>query len=117
MIRERALKVVLILVGLIFSALLYPLVAMRLDEALQMMLSVYVTLGIFLLLAARKPSAYRSVIAFAAWSSIAHAVVMGAQAYYDVDQRMHFLIGDVALVIIAIALIALSPAKLKMADA
>ena len=117
MIRERALKVVLILVGLIFSALLYPLVAMRLDEALQMMLSVYVTLGIFLLLAARKPAAYRSVIAFAAWSSFAHAVVMGLQAYYDVDQRMHFLIGDVALVIIGIALIALSPAKLKMADA
>ena len=117
MIRERALKVVLILVGLIFSALLYPLVAMRLDEALQMMLSVYVTLGIFLLLAARNPSAYRSVIAFAAWSSFGHAVVMGLQAYYDVDQRMHFLIGDVALVIIGIALIALSPAKPKLADA
>ena len=117
MIRERTLKVVLILVGLIFSALLYPLVAMRLDEALQMMLSVYVTLGIFLLLAARKPAAYRSVIAFAAWSSFGHAVVMGLQAYYDVDQRMHFLIGDVALVIIGIALIALSPAKPKLADA
>ena len=117
MIRERALKVVLVLVGLIFAALLYPLVAMRLDEALQMMLSLYVTLGIFLLLAARKPSAYRSVIAFAAWSSIAHAVVMGAQAYYDVAQRMHFLIGDLALVIIGIALIALSPAKFRIAEA
>jgi len=117
MIRERALKVVLVLVGLIFVALAYPLAAMRLDEALQMMLSVYVTLGVFLLLAARKPAAYRSVIAFAAWSSFAHAVVMGLQAYYDVDQRMHFLIGDIALVIIGIALIALSPAKLKLADA
>jgi len=40
MIRERALKVVLVLVGLIFVALAYPLAAMRLDEALQMMLSV-----------------------------------------------------------------------------
>jgi hypothetical protein len=117
MIRERALKTVLVLVGLIFVALAYPMVAMGLDEALQMMLSLYVTLGIFLLLAARNPSAYRSVIAFAAWSSIAHAVVMGAQAYYDVAQRMHFLIGDLALVIIGIALIALSPAKLRMADA
>jgi uncharacterized membrane protein YwaF len=117
MIRERALKVVLVLVGLIFAALVYPLVAMRLDEALQMMLSVYVTLGIFLLLAVRKPSAYRSVIAFAAWSSIAHAVVMGMQAYYDVDQRVHFLIGDLALVIISIALIALSPAKFRIAEA
>jgi hypothetical protein len=117
MVRERALKVVLVLVGLIFVALAYPMVAMGLDEALQMMLSLYVTLGIFLLLAARNPSAYRSVIAFAAWSSIAHAVVMGAQAYYDVAQRMHFLIGDLALVIIGIVLIALAPAKLRMADA
>ncbi len=117
MIRERALRVVLLLVGLIFAALAYPLAAMRLDEALQMMLSVYVTLGVFLLLAARKPAAYRSVIAFAAWSSFAHAMVMGLQAYYDVDQRMHFLIGDIALVIIGIALIALSPAKPKLADA
>jgi hypothetical protein len=117
MIRERALKVVLVLVGLIFAALVYPLVAMRLEEALQMMLSVYVTLGIFLLLAARKPSAYRSVIAFAAWSSFAHAVVMGVQAWYDVAERVHFLIGDLALVIIGVALIALSPGKLRAAEA
>jgi hypothetical protein len=117
MFRERALKVVLIVVGLLFVAMAYPLLTMRLDEALQMMLSVYVTLGVFLLLAARKPSGYRSVIAFAAWSSIAHAVVMGMQAYYDVDQRVHFLIGDLALVIIAVALLALSPAKLKIAEA
>jgi hypothetical protein len=117
MIRERALKVVLVLVGLLFVALVYPLVAMRLDEALQMMLSVYVTLGIFLLLAARNPSGYRSVIAFAAWSSFAHAAVMAVQAFYDVPERVHFLVGVIAMVIIGIALIALSPAKLKMADA
>jgi hypothetical protein len=117
MLRERALKVVLVVVGLLFVATIYPLVAMRLDEALQMMLSVYVTLGIFLLLAARNPSAYGSVIAFAAWSSIAHAAVMGVQAWYDVAERVHFLIGDLALVIIGVALIALSPAKFKMVDA
>jgi hypothetical protein len=117
MIRERALKTVLVVVGLLFVAMAYPLVAMRLDEALQMMLSVYVTLGIFLLLAARNPSASRSVIAFAAWSSFAHAVVMGVQAWYDVAERVHFLVGDVALVIIGVALIALSPAKFRIADA
>ena len=49
MIRERALKVVLVIVGLIFSATAYPVVQMHLDETLQMMLSLYVTLGIFLL--------------------------------------------------------------------
>jgi len=44
-------------------------------------------------------------------------VVMGAQAYYDVAERVHFLIGDLALVIIGIALIGLSPAKLRVAEA
>jgi uncharacterized protein DUF6632 len=117
MIQERALKTVLVVVGLLFVATAYPLVAMRLDEALQMMLSVYVTLGIFLLLAARKPAAYRSVIAFAAWSSFAHAAVMIVQAVYDVPERVHFLVGVLAMVIIGVALIALSPAKFRVAEA
>jgi hypothetical protein len=41
----------------------------RQEPALAMMLSLYVTLGIFLLLAARDPSAHRSLIAFTAWSA------------------------------------------------
>ena len=45
-IRERALKVVLVLVGLFFLATVYPLVEMRQEPALQMMLSIYVTLGV-----------------------------------------------------------------------
>ena len=50
--RERALKVVLVVVGLIFSGLVYPLTMfVRQEPALAMMLSLYVTLGIFLLLA------------------------------------------------------------------
>jgi hypothetical protein len=68
--RGRALKVVLGLVGLIFLALIYPLVIfVRQEPALSMMLSVYVTLGIFLLLAVRNPSESRNLIAFTAWSS------------------------------------------------
>jgi hypothetical protein len=60
--RERALKVVLVVVGLIFCGLVYPLTMfVRQEPALAMMLSVYVTLGIFLLLAARNPSANRSL--------------------------------------------------------
>jgi hypothetical protein len=62
-------------------ALVYPmLMFMKQDPALSMMLSVYVTLGVFLLLAIRNPGANRSLIAFTAWSSFAHAVVMGTQA-------------------------------------
>jgi hypothetical protein len=64
MSRERALRIVLVVVGLIFCGLVYPLTMfVRQEPALAMMLSVYVTLGIFLLLAARNPSANRSLIA------------------------------------------------------
>src|SRR5260221_7907565 len=71
--RERALKVVLVVVGLLFSAGIYLLVeslSKPMEPELelgQMFLGVYITLGIFVLLAARNSSANRSMIAFAAW--------------------------------------------------
>ena len=109
--RERALKVVLVVVGVIFCALAYPLMMfVKQEPALAMMLSVYVTLGIFLLLASRNPSANRSLIAFTAWSSLAHAVLMGGQAFANLIARGE-LIGSVVLVVIGIAFIALAPAK------
>lgn len=111
MIRQRALKVVLVLVGLLFTAAVYPVVGMNLDDqALKMMLSVYATLGIFLLLAARNPSEHRSLIAFTAWSSVAHAGVMAVQVYYKLIARSEG-IGVLALGIIGVVLIALAPAK------
>jgi len=109
--RERALKVVLIVVGLLFVATIYPLIAfVRQEPALAMMMSLYVTLGIFLLLAARNPSANRSLIAFAAWSSFAHATVMSVQAYLNFIARRE-LIGSAVFILIGVALIALAPAK------
>jgi hypothetical protein len=109
--RERVLKVVLVVVGLIFCGLVYPLTMfVRQEPALAMMLSVYVTLGIFLLLAARDPSANRSLIAFTAWSSFAHAALMAMQAFRNLIQRGE-LWGVAALVIIGVALMALAPAK------
>ena len=55
----------LVLVGLLFTAMVYPLVLfVKQDPALAMMMSLYVTLGIFLLVASRDPSAHRSLIAF-----------------------------------------------------
>src|ERR1700736_2691902 len=109
--RERALKVVLVMVGLIFCGLVYPLtVFWRQGPALAMMLSVYVTLGIFLLLAARDPSANRSLIAFTAWSSLAHAALMGFQACRNLIARGE-LIGVAVLVAIGITLIALAPER------
>jgi hypothetical protein len=111
MIREQALKIVLVIVGLLFVATVYPLVQMHLEETLQMMLSIYVTLGVFLLLASRNPSAHRSLIAFAAWSSIAHAAVMTVQSLHDVDERVHLLVGSLAFAVIGVALIVLAPAR------
>src|ERR1700736_1353032 len=112
--RELALKVVLVLVGLLFSALVYPLMMfVRQEPALAMMLSVYVTLGVFLLLAARNPSANRSLIAFTAWSSFAHAALMAVQAFPNLIPPGE-LIGSVVLVVIGVAFIALAPAKQTM---
>lgn len=113
MTRERALKAVLVIVGLLFLATVYPLLFLVRDEpTLQMMLSVYATLGVFLLLASRNPSANRSLIAFAAWSSLAHAATMAVQAVFTVSERAHLLYGVLLFVIIGLALIVVSPPKL-----
>jgi hypothetical protein len=109
--RERVLKVVLVLVGLLFTAMVYPLVLfVKQDPALAMMMSLYVTLGIFLIMAARSPSANRSLIAFTAWSSFAHAAVMSFQAFRNLIARGE-LIGSAVLIIIGVTLLALAPAK------
>jgi len=109
--RERILKVVLVVVGLLFCAAVYPLMLMaKQDPALAMMMSLYAALGVFLLLASRNPSAHRSLIAFAAWSSFAHASVMAVQAYLGFIARRE-LLGVAAFVGIGVALIALAPTK------
>lgn len=109
--RERALTVVLVLVGLLFCAAIYPLMLMvKQDPALAMMMSLYVTLGIFLLIASRKPSAHRSLIGFTAWSSFAHAGLMSIQAFLNMIARRE-LIGSAVFTVIDVALIALTPAK------
>jgi len=113
--KERALKIVLVLVGLLFSAGIYPLTMdlwrTKQAEIGPMMLSLYVTLGIFLMLATRNPSANRSLIGFAAWSSFAHAAVMTVQALRDASERGHLLGGVAMFGVIGVALIALAPAK------
>jgi FtsH-binding integral membrane protein len=114
--RERALKIVMVLVGLLFSAGIYPLTIFlwqrnRSEGGEAMMLSLYVTLGIFLLIAARNPAANRSLIAFTAWSSFAHGAVMAVMAVYLTSERVGLLVAVAALVVIGVALIVLTPAK------
>jgi len=117
MARERARKVVLVLVGLLFTAAAYPAIdslwhgAGPSDYGDDMMMSLYFTLGIFLLIAARNPAAHRSLIAFAAWSSFAHAAVMTSLGLQHASERAEFVGGSAVLVVIGIALIALAPSR------
>ena len=119
--RERMLRVVLVVVGLIFLLGVYPLMMYlwpsgwrwqpNQPEYEQMILGVYATLGIFLLAAARNPAQHRSLIAFTAWSSLVHGGIMTVQALRSSMEHAH-LLGDVpALLIVGIVLLALAPAK------
>jgi len=125
--RERALKALLVLVGLIFLLGVYPLMMFLWPsgwrwqphqlEYEQMILGVYATLGVFLLLAARNPAANRSLIAFTAWSSLVHAAIMTVQAFQNAGEHGH-LMGDIpALVVVGVALLVLAPAKPGAASA
>jgi uncharacterized protein DUF6632 len=116
MLRERALKVVLVLVGLLFSAAAYPAIGGLLgpahsDTGDTMQMGIYATLGVFLLLAVRNPSAHRSLIAFAAWSSFAHALVMSTLGFEIASERAGFLEASALLVAIGVTLILLAPRK------
>ena len=119
--RERALKVLLVLVGLLFTAGIYPVASILWNRDQSgytdaMMLSLYVTLGILLLIAVRNPSAHGSLIAFAAWSSFAHAAVMLVMVVHDARSRGEWLM-VVVLSVIGVALIALAPRKQSAEDA
>jgi len=85
--RERALQVVLVLAGLYY--LLWAFITFDIlwrsswlqghQDALPMFTSVNGVLGVFLLLAVKQPARHRSLIAYGAWSSLAHAFTMTIQ--------------------------------------
>ena len=111
--RERALKLVLVLVGVFFTAAIYP-VTMILWQKDQpsyetaMGLSLYVVLGILLLAAVRDPGSHRSLITFAVWSSFAHAAVMAVMVFRDVRSRGEWL-PTLILTVIGATLAMLAP--------
>ena len=111
MARERVQRIVLIIVGVLFLAAAIPgVMFFSRQPSVPMLMSFYVTLGVFLLLAARNPSAHRSLIAYAGWANVAHAGVMALQEYWHVIEPRE-LIGVILFGIIGIALIALAPTK------
>ena len=120
-----ALRVALVLFGVIFIVGVYPLTILwpsgwawhmgGPSMYLQMILGIYATLGVFLLLAARNPLANLSLIWFTVWSSIVHGGIMAAQAIVYPEHRGH-LYGDVpALLLIALVLAILAPRSAKVA--
>jgi len=116
--REKYLKAALVAFGAIFF-LVYPLGLIwpsgrvwhggEGQYYLQMISGVYAVLGAFLIAAAKDPSAHRSLISFAIWSSVVHAGIMALQAIGDGHETGH-LVGDVpALLLVAAVLWYLSP--------
>jgi len=123
MVRERALQILLLFTGLGCVAGLYPLggalrdgVASSINRQDQMILSIYIALGVFLLMAVRWPREHRSLILFAGWSTLAHVGVMIVQGIQHHDLRGD-LVGFSILVLIGVLLIALAPRKQPQASA
>jgi hypothetical protein len=119
--RERLTQIVLVIVGLVNLALIYFLymdlrhstwLLKGKNEIEPMFLSFFIPVGVFLLMAARRPSEHRSMIALVAWWNISHGVVMAIQT---VEARIHGVHRDftdvVVVIVIGAVLLALLPAK------
>jgi uncharacterized protein DUF6632 len=119
--RERLTQIVLVLVGLLNVAMIYFLyldlrhsswLLERKNEVNPMFLSFFIPAGIFLLLASRKPSEHRSMIALAAWWNISHAAVMAIQTVQAWMHGVHRNFADVIFfLVIGGTLLVLLPAK------
>jgi hypothetical protein len=116
MIRERALKIVMVVLGLLFIGGIYPIVMYLWRPGNEspgdaMMFSLYVTLGFFLLLATRNPPEYRALISYAGWANIVHASVMALMAINPASDRRGLLMATAGFGVIGVGLIALLPIK------
>ena len=124
--RERMLQIFLIVLGLLFLALIYFLytdlwqakwLLQPHNEVEPMFLSVFIVLGPFLLVAARNPSAHRSLIAFTAWWSLAHSAVMAIETRQAWNRGIHRDFKDVVIfAVIGLILLALSPPRREEAQ-
>ena len=120
--KERLTQIALLLVGLfnlaLVSLFLYPdlwhsnwLLEGK-NEIEPMFLSVFVMIGLFLLLAIRRPSPHRSMIAFIGWWNIAHSTVMMVETVQSYRHHIHRNYDDVILFyFIGVVLLVLLPTK------
>jgi hypothetical protein len=124
--RERLTQIVLVIVGLLNLAIIYPLymdlrhsswLLVQKNETEPMFLSFFIPVGVFLLMAARKPSEYRSMIALVAWWNISHGTVMAIQTVEAWTHGVHRNFTDVIIaLVIGVVLLALLPAKRKVVE-
>jgi hypothetical protein len=118
--RMRYLRLALVVVGLIFIFGIYGLATIwpsgwvwheGQSEYLQMIMSIYAVLGVFLIYAAKNPMENKSLIWFTIWSSMVHGGVMAVQSVVNLHHLGH-LLGDVpALFLVAALLWYLMPKK------
>lgn len=83
-----------------------------------MFMSVNTVLGVFLLLAVKQPARHRSLIAFAAWSTLAHAFTMLIMSIEAWSHGMHRKDSPQDIVIvgaIGVLLLAVLPARERAA--
>jgi len=82
------------------------------NEVEPMFLSFFIPVGVFLLMAARRPSEHRSMIALAAWWHISHGTVMAIQTVEAWNHGVHRNFTDVIIfLVIGVVLLVLLPAK------
>jgi len=124
--RERLTRIVLVIVGLLNLAIIYPLymdlrhsswLLEQKNETEPMFLSFFIPVGVFLLLAARRPSEHRSMIALAAWWHISHGAAMAIQTVEAWIHGVHRNFTDVIVfLVVGGVLLALLPAKRKVVE-
>ena len=116
--RERVSQVVLALIGLLYLSWTYPLFDslshfswfQKHQDPFPMFMSVNAVLGVFLLLAAKQPARHRSLIAFGAWSTFAHAFTMTVMSLEAWSHGVHrqdspqdiVIIGGIGLLLLAV---------------
>lgn len=81
-----------------------------------MLIGIYATLGVFLIIAAQNPLEHLSLVWFTVWSSIVHGGIMAVQSLVYPQQRGH-LLGDVPMLLIAAAVLALLTPRGKIGTA
>ena len=119
--RELLTRIVLVIVGLLNLAVIYPLfmdlwhsswLLEQKNEVEPMFMSFFIPIGVSLLVAAWRPSEYRSMIALAAWLHICHGTVMAIQTVEAWTHGVHRNFADViVMLVIGVVLLVLLPPK------